>query len=226
VGTTRLSGDVRAILGDELDRLRQIVAGVSDAEIGRATGCEGWRVADLLVHLRLGTEELLRGWAMPSDDPADRDYVTYWQDWPAHGPPSFADLRWIWANSASYATAASLRRHFDDVLAAGAAVSRQAPGGRLRFQGHVLAADDLLAMFAVEFAIHHLDLLVALPDRPGPVPAALDLAANTLDGLLGGQHPASWDEPTYLRKGTGRAPLDAADLAELGAAASRYPAFG
>ncbi len=221
-----MTGDVRVVLADELDRLRQIVAGVSDAEIVRATSCEGWSVADLLVHLRLDGEELLRGLTVPCDDPVDRDYVSYWKDWPASGPATFADVRWIWATAASYATTDSLRSHFDEVMTAAAAVSRVAPGGRVRFQNHVLSIDDLLTMFSVEFAVHHLDLLVAVPDRPGPEPGALALAASTLDGLLGPRHPTSWDQLTYVRKATGRQRLDAADIAELGADSSRYPAFG
>ena len=221
-----MTGDVRVVLADELDRLRQIVAGVSDAEIVRATSCEGWSVADLLVHLRLDGEELLRGLTVPCDDPVDRDYVSYWKDWPASGQATFADVRWIWATAASYTTTDSLRGHVDEVMTAAAAVSRVAPGGRVRFQNHVLSIDDLLTMFSVEFAVHHLDLLVAVPDRPGPEPGALELAVSTLDGLLGPRHPTSWDQLTYVRKATGRQRLDAADIAELGTDSSRYPAFG
>ena len=191
-----MTGDVRVVLADELDRLRQIVAGVNDAEIVRATSCEGWSVADLLVHLRLDGEELLRGLTVPCDDPVDRDYVSYWKDWPASGPATFADVRWIWATAASYTTTDSLRSHFDEVMTAAAAVSRVAPGRRVRFQNHVLSIDDLLTMFSVEFAVHHLDLLVAVPDRPGPEPGALALAGfhsrwaprSTTSHLVGPAH--------------------------------------
>jgi hypothetical protein len=81
-------------------------------------------------------------------------------------------------------------------------------------------------MWVVEFTLHHLDLMVGLPGWPPPGPHCLDLAAATLDGLFGATRPPAWDLLTYLRKGSGRQPLDDADRAMLGAQASRYPAFG
>jgi hypothetical protein len=104
---------------------------------------------------------------------------------------------------------------------------RQAPAGRFRFQGHVMEAEDILAMWTVELVVHHLDLIAFLPGRYGPLPATLTLTARTLDGLLGvTRRPPSWDEITYVLKGTGRVPLDDADLEALGERAAAFPAFG
>jgi len=129
--------------------------------------------------------------------------------------------------AAWYTTAEGLRRHFDDVVDMAASASRAARDGRVRLHGHVQSTEDFLAMWAVEFCLHHLDLLVGVPDRPGPRPGAVELALSTVDGLLGElQRPASWDELTYLRKATGRKPLDDADRDHLGASVSRYPVFG
>ncbi len=63
MGTASQPSDVQAVLAEELDDLRSIVAGLNDAEIIRETGCQGWRVADLVVHLRLGAEDVLHGLA-------------------------------------------------------------------------------------------------------------------------------------------------------------------
>jgi Mycothiol maleylpyruvate isomerase N-terminal domain len=57
---------VRALLCAEIDLLRQVVAGLGDAELIAATGCAGWRAADLVVHLRLGAEAVLVGLASPT----------------------------------------------------------------------------------------------------------------------------------------------------------------
>jgi hypothetical protein len=163
-----LPSNVRAVLAEELDDLRSIVAGLSDAELVRATGCQGWRVADLLVHLRLGAEDPLHGLAAPCEDPADRNYVSCWEDWPARSEVTFSDVRLIWAMAAWYTTANGLRRHFDDVVAIAATASRAARAGHVRLHGHVQTTEDFVAMWAVEFCVHHLDLLVGVPDRPGP----------------------------------------------------------
>jgi hypothetical protein len=45
-------------------------------------------------------------------------------------------------------------------------------------------------------------------------------------GLPAGGRPPWWDDVTYLRKGTGRRPLDERDLAFLADRAAGYPAFG
>ncbi len=224
--TASLPSDVRTVLAEELDDLRCIVAVLSDAEVIRATGCQGWRVADLLVHLRLGAEEVLHGLASPCEGPADRDYVSYWKDWPATAQVTFSDVRWTWAMAAAYPSAEVLRRHFADVAAIATAAGGAAHDGYVRFQGHVLATQDFVAMWAVEFCIHHLDLLVGVPDRPGPRTRTVELALKTVDGLVGCQRPARWDDLMYLRKASSRETLDDVDRDELGADVARYPVFG
>jgi hypothetical protein len=131
------------------------------------------------------------------------------------------------ANAGTYSVASEFRRHFADTARAAAGVSRQAPAGRFRFQGHVMEAEDILAMWATELALHHLDLIAFLPGHPGPLPEALALTARTLDSLVGdGGRPSSWDDVTYALKATGRVPLDPPDREFLGHLAGQYPVFG
>jgi hypothetical protein len=89
----------------------------------------------------------------------------------------------------------------------------------------VLTVADMLSTLTVEAAVHHLDLVLRL-DRPGPEAAPLREVRRVLEGLLGAPLPRRWDDATAARRGTGREPLDAADLEELGAAAGRFPLFG
>jgi hypothetical protein len=51
-------------------------------------------------------------------------------------------------------------------------------------------------------------------------------AGLTADDLLRPTRCAGWDGTEYALKGTGRVALTAADRAQLGAAADRYPLFG
>ena len=126
---------------------------------------------------------------------------------------------------AAYGSADMLRRHFTDTAALAAAASRHAPAGRFRFQGHVMEAEDILALWAVEYVLHQLDLAAGVPGVPDPAPQAVDLVTRTLDGLLG-VRAVAWDEITYALKGTGRRPLSDSDRESLGARAAEYPAFG
>jgi hypothetical protein len=86
----------------------------------------------------------------------------------------------------------------------------------------VLTARDLVATFAVEAAVHHLDLVGEL-DRPGPRAEPLALVRQTLDGLLGRPVPVAWDDRTWALAGTGRRPLDAAERQAFAADADRLP---
>lgn len=227
----RLPANIREIAARQAERLADVVAGLSDADLVAPTLCAGWLAAHLLMHCRLGLAEHAVSLAEPAGpgEAADRDYVSYWRDWPpAAEPAQFAGVRYHWAAASAYPTADSLRRHFADTARQAAGMSRQAPDGHFRFQGHVMAARDIAAMWTVEWVIHQLDLTAFLPgDRLAPTDEALALAVRTVDELTGGPgRPMAWDAATYLAKGTGRLPLDAADQEFLGARAAAFPAFG
>ncbi|MHB8295153.1 MAG: maleylpyruvate isomerase N-terminal domain-containing protein [Acidimicrobiales bacterium] len=217
---------VRVLLGSELALIDHVAGGLSDADLIAATGCAGWRAADVMVHLRMGAEAILAGLASPTTAAVDRDAVSYWRDWTPGTPPGFGDVRSTWAMAAAYSQGKWLLAHFHDMCAAAERAARAAPAGRVAFQGHVLAVEDFLAVWTVEFALHHADLVVGLPGSPMPAPDAIQLVAATLDGLLESRRPAWWDTKTYVRKGTGREPLDDAERARLADLAERYPAFG
>lgn len=185
-----MPGDIRDIAAGQVERLAEVVAGLSDADLVAPTRCTGWLAAHLLVHMRLGLAEQATSFAEPAGDGerADRDHVSYWRDWPsAPDPATFGDVRFHWATAGAYASAGSLRGHFADTARAAAGLSRRAPDGLFRFQGHVLAAADILAMWTVEWVIHQLDLTAHLPgDRPPPLPAARELMTRTLARLPAG----------------------------------------
>jgi len=224
-----LTADIRELTAAQAEVMSDLVAGLSDAELVFPTRCAGWLAAHLLVHVRLGLAEATGSFAEPTDEPADRDYVSYWRDWPAPAEPAtFGQVRWHWANASAYDSAGMLRQHFTGTARQAAGVSRHAPAGRFSLQGHVMAAEDILAMWTVELVVHQFDLTAYLPgSRPEPLPAALSLTARTLDGLVGAaERPGGWDDATYVLKGTGRVPLDAADREFLGDRAAAFPAFG
>jgi uncharacterized protein (TIGR03083 family) len=219
-------GELRELTAAQIDLFTSVVTGLSDADLVAPTGCDGWLVAHLLLHVRFGAAEMLAGFADLVELPAERDYVNYWRDWAPTGvPATFNRVRWHWAQAASYSDGDALRQHFADTARAAAAISRTARPGNYRTLGHVMASGDVLAIWVVEYVLHHMDLIAHLPGKPGPLPEAVRLVTATLDGLLGGPRPPSWDEPTYARKGSGRALLDEADLAFLGDRAKAYPAF-
>jgi hypothetical protein len=227
----RLPQDVREIAAGQVERLAAVVAGLSDADLVAPTLCNGWLAAHLLVHVRLGLVDHATSFAEPAGpgDVIDRDYVSYWRDWPpGNRPATYGSARFYWAAGSAYATAGSLREHFADTARQAAGMSRQAPAGNFRLQGHVMAAEDVLAMWTVEWVIHQLDLTAHLRGgRLAPTAESLALAVRTLDELTGSPvRPPTWDESTYLLKGTGRFLLDEAERELLGGRATAFPALG
>ena len=79
-------------------------------------------------------------------------------------------------------------RHLRDASDAAVVAAEGLADGRVRFQGHVLTAGDLLATWAVELVVHHHDLGEHL-DVGEPDAAALELALATAETLAGGPAP-------------------------------------
>ncbi|MGC1215033.1 MAG: hypothetical protein WA890_27710, partial [Micromonospora sp.] len=102
------------------------------------------------------------------------------------------------------------------------------PDGFVTTQGHVLRVPDLLATLTTEAVIHHLDLVVDLPDAPPPAAQPTRVAVTTVDGLLSDDavRPTGWDDREYLLKAAGRVPLTDRDRRELGEAAGWFPLIG
>jgi len=227
-----IPGDIRDVAAAQIERLAIVVAGLSDADLVAPTRCAGWLAAHLLVHIRLGFAEHALSFAEPAgpDEAADRDFVSYWRDWPASASAATYDqVRFYWATGSAYATADGARRHVADTARQAAAVTRRAPSGRFRLQGHVMTAEDILAMWTVEWVVHQLDLTAYLPSSwPAPIEEALGLTVLTLDRLTGltTARPSGWDDSAYVLKATGRVALSADERVFLGERAAGFPAFG
>ncbi|GAA1556704.1 maleylpyruvate isomerase N-terminal domain-containing protein [Kribbella sancticallisti] len=222
-----------ATLGRTYGRLTEVVQGLSDADYDRPTRCEGLAVGPLLVHLLYDAERALMGFATPSGAEADRDFVTYWQDFPPRpdGEP-VPDTRFLRTVASAYAEPskklAGHWRELSEAAARAAVVALAEKGHKVETQGHVLRASDFVATLVVEATVHHLDLTLELPAAPEPDPEALQVTARTLDGLFGPEawDVIGWDTTTYVLKATGRLPLTEEDLDMLGPSAIRLPLLG
>jgi uncharacterized protein (TIGR03083 family) len=204
-----------------------VVADLDDEESWRPTGCTGWAVRDLVFHCLQDAQRGLVALHTPSDEPVDRDAVTYWRDWRPDSAGAANGRRWVRVNASMFLDLGQLRELYLETLAAVVHAARAAdPARRVATQGHVLTSGDLITTLAVEATVHHVDLTVGLPLAPGPSPEGLAAVRTTLDGLLGRAALPEWSDAHYARVGTGRAPLTHAERAALGPAADRFPLFG
>ncbi|MFI7545951.1 maleylpyruvate isomerase N-terminal domain-containing protein [Actinoplanes sp. NPDC049599] len=201
-----------------------VVAELDDFDLLLPSGCRGWTVCDLLLHLSLDPQRALVALATPAAGPPDADYISYFRVMPGSGD-AIAHAQWVRRTAAAFSRPSGIvERWTETAAAAGYAAGQADPTGFIRTQSLVLAVPDFVATLVTEAVIHHLDLIVSLPDAPEPDPEAAALAVSTMDGLAGSDGlPAHWSEREALLKGAGREELTDEDLAVLGDRAALYP---
>ncbi|WP_319463530.1 maleylpyruvate isomerase N-terminal domain-containing protein [Micromonospora sp. RTP1Z1] len=212
------------------DGITAVVSRLDDAALQTPTRCRGWLVADLLFHVLCDAQRALVALASPVDGPADVDDVSYWRSFPMGGDGDGAKHAW-WArrSAAAFDRPSGVVRIWSDTAPAAVRAAAAAdPDGFVTTQGHVLRVPDLLATLTTEAVIHHLDLVVDLPDAPLPAELPTRVAAAPMDGLLTDDavRPAGWDDRDYLLRAAGRVPLTDRDRLELGEAAGWFPLIG
>jgi hypothetical protein len=200
----------------------------------RPTGCTGWAVRDLTYHCLGDARRALVALHTPAAQEPDRDAVTYWRDWAPDPVGAANGRRHARVGASMFLHWGDLRGLYAETAAAVVEAARHAdPHARVRTQGHVLAAGDLLSTLAVEATIHHLDLTLHLHQDP-PRDPARDLAPDAaglgevrriLDGLLGGAPDPGWSDERFARVATGRAAPTAGEAQVLGAVLDRFPVF-
>jgi uncharacterized protein (TIGR03083 family) len=220
--------EARTAVLAELDAFVSAVRGLSDLELMAAGHCTGWTVGDVVVHVHLGLQEMLLGLVTRTDEDADTDAAGYWRSAPPTNDEDgdqVAGMRFVRLLGAAYRRPAGLVRHLlPTVDGVRAAVTALQPGA-VRFQGHVLTTGDFLATWAVELAVHHLDLTRELTVAP-PAAPALRLARTTIEALAGAELPRTWADDTAVLLGAGRVRPDSAQQAEAGGVTATFPVLG
>ncbi|MGW9208819.1 maleylpyruvate isomerase N-terminal domain-containing protein [Embleya sp. NPDC055664] len=206
--------------------LRAAVAGLSDEDFARPSGCTGWLVQDLVCHLVIDAQDVLITLVTPADTEPTRDAVTYWEV--AETPPTGDDpLDALTVRlAAAYQDPGLLKFHLDDVgSAAGRAAELADPKLRVGTRDQVLTVADYLSVYVLEWTLHHLDLIADLPDAAAPPAEGLARTRELLERIAGASFPASWSDRDALLVGTGRRAATDGERAELGDLAARLPLF-
>lgn len=192
-----------AFLG-ALDAFRLAVGSLDDMTLLGASRCHGWSRLDCVVHVRVGLEELLAGCAAQVDDVPDTDAASYWTAWDdqAEDDP-VPGILWTRRTAGAYARPTNVAEHLGMVTDGLRATVTRMPETPIAFQGCVLTSGDLLATWAVEVALHHLDL-GDVDGMPGPDPTALHLARRTA-GALGRPVRSVTTDTEAVLAGWGRA---------------------
>lgn len=212
------------LFSDAWTALRAAVADLGDEDFGRASGCRGWLVRDLVCHLVIDAQDVLITLATPAEVAPTRDAVTYWEV--GATPPTGDDPldALVVRLAAAYQEPRLLTFHLDDVgSAAGRAALLADPALRVGTRDEVLTAADYLSAYVLEWTLHHLDLIAHLPGAAEPPVRCLARSRGMLEQIAGASFPAAWSDRDALLVGTGRRTPSDAERSELGALAGRLP---
>lgn len=208
--------------------IAEVVGAFGPSDFDKPTRATEWSTRALLLHLILDAQRGLAALNDTTHEDPDTDSVTYWLPFnPRNGDGGRAHAEYVREMAAGYPDPQSLVAQWCEaanaVVNAGARIAAEE---RIRTQDHVLTAEDLLRTLLVEATIHYLDLTVEIPESPEPPEEAVAEVRATLEVLLGEPLSATWDDMTFLLKGTGRLPLSPSDVSQLGNQAVRMPLLG
>lgn len=144
------------------------------------------------------------------------------------GEARFAQIHYVRSIFSAIRRPTGLLVQWREITAALSRAVTAAPSGVLDFQQHRLRTGDFLATWAVELAVHDLDLR---PDssegsEPAVATAGLRLARETIEALIEAPLPTDWTDRQAVLIGAGRLRLDQADRDRLGELVDRLPALG
>lgn len=222
-------GHGAALVGNAYDALIRLLHQVDEHTSWAPTGCTGWAVRDLTFHCLADAQRAMVALHTPTDEAADRDAVSYWQDWAPDADGAARSRRHTRVGASMFLVWDQLRELYVETATAVVHAARAAdPTATVRTQGHVLRVDDLLRTLCVEASLHHLDLMAHLDGAPGPTTTGLAEVRRTLDGLLharGSTVDVGWSDERYALVATGRAHPTEDEARALGPTVTRFPVF-
>jgi hypothetical protein len=186
----------------ELDSWQQLLGAFDD--VGAPSRCAGWNCGQLLVHVHLGLHEVaLALLDVREPGPVTIDAAGYWTKYPRTTDTERQD-RMLEGFAASYPSGVALAQHLGETVEALRRGVAGCPEGRIAFQDFTFGTGDFLGSWAVELAVHHLDLdVIGSP----PTASALALTRACAESLVGDRLPATWDDATAVLVATGRVPV-------------------
>ncbi|MFF4309666.1 maleylpyruvate isomerase N-terminal domain-containing protein [Streptomyces sp. NPDC001507] len=204
----------------EAGALSRAVAGLSEAEWDLPTRCEPWSVRELLGHVCVVIAWLPGMLDAPPPDKAEVSAVDYYRPDDRFAPQTnTARLALAQDHAAGQASGAALVGDFAATWQRVYRLCRAESEDRVvrTRHGDAMLLSQFLVTRVVEVAIHGLDLAEALRREPWLTPQAADAVLNLLLGpdQMTATLELGWDQSKFLRKVTGREPLDAAETAQV-----------
>ncbi len=199
------------LMREQLDVFVAAAHKFSEYDLLGASRVHGWSRLEVVVHTRLGLEEMVGVCAMQVDGPCDHDAASYWASFAADDDDQVPHILWMRRTASAYTRPEGALRHLDDVAAMLRVALARLPDHPLLFQGKTMTSGDFLATWVVELAVHQLDL----GDEAGhPTPGSLTAVRRTVEAIADVDLPHTWDDEHAALIALGRVPLPI-DVPEL-----------
>jgi hypothetical protein len=200
------------LVREQLDVFVAAARSFSEYDLLGASRVHGWSRLEVVVHSRLGIEEMVGVCAMQVDEPCDHDAASYWASFAADDDDQVPHILWMRRTATAYNRPEGALRHLDDVAAMLRVALDRMPDHPVLFQGKTMTSGDFLATWVVELAVHQLDL----GEQAGhPTPGSLTAVRRTVESIADVDLPPTWDDEDAALIALGRVPLPDA-VPELG----------
>lgn len=188
-------------LDQQISQTVEAVGSLSDMQLLGPSRCYGWSALDLVVHLRMGLEEMVIA-VVPSNDSPDHDAASYWGSHPDdRDDDPVAHILWLRRVASAYSRPSAAVTHLKQVAEGARVAVRSMPEGQVQFQGKRLRGGDFLASWVVELTVHQLDLAIE-----GEQPVGHEWTRKTLEAVADADLPSELDNESAVLVGLGRVP--------------------
>ncbi|MFH8471363.1 maleylpyruvate isomerase family mycothiol-dependent enzyme [Streptomyces sp. NPDC018000] len=215
----------------ESGALTDAVSGLSEAEWNLPTRCTPWTVRDLLGHVCVVIDWLPGMLDAPAPSTAKASAAEYYRpDDRFSRQTNSARIALAQDRAAESADGAAFADDFAAIWRRVDRLCRVQPASRIvrTRHGDAMFLSEFLLTRVVEVAVHGLDLADALGREPWLTSSAGDAVLELLLGAeqMAGADKLGWSQPHFLRKGTGREPLDGSETAQMELLGIRWLALG
>jgi mycothiol maleylpyruvate isomerase-like protein len=202
------------LMRDQLDVFVAAAESFADYDLLGASRVHGWSRLEVVVHTRLGLEEMAAVCAAQVDGPPDHDAASYWATFAEDEDDRVPHIMWMRRTATAYNRPEGALRHLNDVAAILRVGLARMPDQPVLFQGKTMTSGDFLATWVVELAVHQLDLG---EDAGHPSPGALQVVRRTVEAIADVDLPDTWsdEEATLIALGRVPLPTSAAQLTEV-----------
>jgi len=199
------------------------VSSVAVPDLDRITNCPPWTLHELVVHVTFSITlpERLR----PAPDGFEpRNAADYYRR-PERDTDTYRteNVDRMQSIAATVARDDAASRFLDAWKRAHATFLAHEQDERIAAGGMALTVDSFLVTRLMSVAAHGVDVVITLDEPAWTTASALACLRPLLVDLLGAEPPASWTDQDLLELGTGRRPLETADVEALGEHAARFP---